>query len=132
VDVRGWKTVLGKLRVFLARHLFSVLQGASFGDWWRLLCRHRFAVDAAYWPRALNLTAASLANSPTAWLEERLYGRRIQAVQVPPPLFILGHYRSGTTHLHNLLALDRQFGYPTLLQTLYPHTFLTAGRCSRP
>src|SRR5262249_59301266 len=39
---------------------------------------------------------------------------------------------SGTTHLHNLLALDRQFGYPTLLQAIYPHTFLTAGAMLSP
>jgi hypothetical protein len=28
-------------------------------------------------------------------------------------VFILGHYRSGTTHLHNLLALDPRFAAPT-------------------
>jgi hypothetical protein len=133
VDEReGGETVLSKLRVLLARHLFSPLQGATFSDWWRLLRRHRFAIDAPYWPRALNLTAASLANSSSAWLEGRVYGRRIEAVQVRPPLFILGHYRSGTTHLHNLLALDRQFGYPTLRQAIYPHTFLTAGAMLSP
>jgi hypothetical protein len=129
---QGRQTVLGNLRVFLSRHLFSLLQGATFGDWWRLLGRHRFAIDAPYWPRAMYLTAASLANSPPAWLEERTYGRRIEAVQLRPPLFILGHYRSGTTHLHNLLSLDPQFGYPTLLQAIYPHTFLSAGAMLAP
>ena len=124
--------MLDKLRVFLARHLFSLLQGATFGDWWRLLRRNRFAVDAPYWPRAMHLTAASLANSASARLEERRYGRRIDAVRVRPPLFILGHYRSGTTHLHNLLALDPQFAYPTLLQAIYPHTFLTSGAALAP
>jgi hypothetical protein len=28
---------------------------------------------------------------------------------VPPPIFIVGHVRSGTTHLHNLLAASGQF-----------------------
>lgn len=124
--------MLGKLRLFLGRHLFSLLQGATFGDWWRLLRRHRFAVDAPYWPRALTLTAATLANSPSAWLEEQIYGRRIEAVHVRAPLFILGHFRSGTTHLHNLLSLDPEFGYPTLLQATYPHTFLSAGAMLAP
>ena len=41
------------------------------------------------------------------------------------PLFILGHYRSGTTHLHNLLALEPQFSAPNFFQALNPHTFLS-------
>ena len=52
--------------------------------------------------------------------------------QVHAPLFILGHYRSGTTHLHNLLALDPQFAAPTFFQVLNPHTFLTNERWAAP
>ena len=51
---------------------------------------------------------------------------------VQAPLFILGHYRSGTTHLHNLLALDPQFAAPTFFQVLNPHTFLTTERWAAP
>ncbi len=124
--------MLDKLRVFLARHVFTLVQGAAFGDWWRLLRQNRFAVDVPYWPRALHVTASTLANSMWARLEESKYGRQIDAVQVRPPVFVLGHYRSGTTHLHNLLSLDPQFAFPTLLQTLYPHTFLTSGAMIAP
>jgi hypothetical protein len=124
--------VLDYLRVHLARHLFSPLQGATFAEWWRLLVRHRCAIDPRYWPRAALLTLAGLSNSALARLEEWKYGRRIDAAQVRPPLFILGHYRSGTTHLHNLLALDPRFAYPTLLQALYPTTFLTVGAMVAP
>jgi hypothetical protein len=97
---RGRGAVVDSLRCFLARHLFSLLQGVTFADWWRLLARNRFAVDPPYWPRAAQLTLASLANSALARLEERRFGPRIDKVQVEPPLFILGHYRSGTTQLH--------------------------------
>jgi hypothetical protein len=37
-----------------------------------------------------------------------------------PPAFILGHWRSGTTLLHELLAMDRRFAAPTLLDVLTP------------
>ena len=60
------------------------------------------------------------------------FGRRIEAARVEAPLFILGHYRSGTTHLHNLLALDPQFASPTFFQVLTPHTFLTNERFAAP
>src|SRR5260370_10822367 len=49
-------------------------------------------------------------------------------VQIRPPIFVLGHWRTGTTHLHNLLAVDQRFAYPKLYQVLFPHTFLCTER----
>ena len=41
-----------------------------------------------------------------------LFGRRIARQPLhPEPVFILGHPRTGTTHLHNLLALDPAFAF---------------------
>lgn len=45
--------------------------------------------------------------------------------QVFRPVFILGHYRSGTTHLQNLLTRDFRFVSPNYLQTTFPKTFLS-------
>jgi hypothetical protein len=121
-----------KLKHFIARHVFHPLEGMTFGDWWALLRRHHFAVDVKHWPRALVQTVVSASNSVSARIELRRFGRQIDAARVEAPLFILGHYRSGTTHLHNLLALDRQFAAPTFFQVLNPHTFLTTERWAAP
>ncbi|MDD6210561.1 MAG: sulfotransferase [Bacteroidales bacterium] len=40
------------------------------------------------------------------------------------PLFILGHWRSGTTFVHNVFALDKHFGYNTTYQTVFPNLML--------
>ena len=122
----------GDFKDFIARHVFHPLQGMTLGDWWALLRRHRFAIDLRHWPRALVQTAVSASNSVAARIERRRFGRRIEAARVQAPLFILGHYRSGTTHLHNLLALDPQFAAPTFFQVLNPHTFLTTERWAAP
>ena len=37
------------------------------------------------------------------------------------PLFILGHWRSGTTFVHSIFAQDKHFGYTTTYQTVFPH-----------
>ena len=87
----------------------------TLGDWWSLLRRHRFAIDPPHWPRSLIQTAVAASNSVVARIERRRFGPRIEATEVQAPLFILGHYRSGTTHLHNLLALDPQFAAPSFL-----------------
>ena len=57
--------------------------------------------------------------------ENRKYGPRVADVEVRRPLFVLGHWRSGTTHFHNLLAQDEQFAYPNMWQALNPPTFLS-------
>jgi omega-hydroxy-beta-dihydromenaquinone-9 sulfotransferase len=104
----------------------------NLGDWWALLRRHHFAVDLQHLPRVMVQTAVSASNSVASAMEQRRFGPRIEAARVEAPLFILGHYRSGTTHLHNLLALDPQFAAPTFFQVLNPHTFLSTERWAAP
>src|SRR4051794_11648012 len=120
--------VTERLKDFIARHVFHPFQGMTLGVWWAFLRRHRFAIDLRHLPRALVQTAVSASNSVNARFEQVRFGRRIEAARVEAPLFILGHYRSGTTHLHNLLALDPQFAAPSFFQVLNPHTFLSTER----
>ena len=103
----------------------GLLAGVTCGDWLRLLRENRFAIDPPYWLRAQAITTQSLVNAAVRRHEERTYLPQVMAVDMPPPVFILGHWRSGTTHLHHLLAADRRFATPNVYQTSYPHTFLT-------
>lgn len=58
-------------------------------------------------------------------LEERKYNKHLKNSPVDmEPVFILGHWRSGTTFVHNVLALDKHFGYTTTYQTVFPHLML--------
>jgi hypothetical protein len=113
------------MRDLFSRHLFSPLQGMTPRTWRSLLEQCRRAIDPPYWPRAAFQTTLTAFNQRFADREEREFGARIEPVRVHPPVFILGHWRHGTTHLHNLLSLDPQFTFPNLYQTLYPATFLT-------
>ncbi len=116
--------MLERLRIFLAWHVVHCLEGMTFGDWWRLLWKQHFAVSPLSWPRIAFQMTVSLANSINRVLERRAYGSRLEEVEIPPPLFVLGHYRSGTTHLHYLLTLDPRFAFPNVFQTFNPHIFL--------
>jgi omega-hydroxy-beta-dihydromenaquinone-9 sulfotransferase len=120
-------------RESLAAHFGpGLLCGLTFGDWLRLLMENRFAVDPPYWLRAMLITAGSMQNSFFGCLERWRYDAAIRAAEPQPPLFILGIWRSGTTHLHNLLARDERLAAPTSYETLYPHTFLTTMRFNAP
>jgi hypothetical protein len=41
----------------------------------------------------------------------------------PPPVFIVGHWRSGTTLLHNLMSRDPAFCFPTNFDAMLPYGF---------
>ena len=45
-------------------------------------------------------------------------------IKMEPPVFILGHWRSGTTFVHNVLSGDPRYGYCTTYQTVFPHLML--------
>ncbi|MEQ8651930.1 MAG: sulfotransferase [Kiloniellales bacterium] len=49
----------------------------------------------------------------------------------PAPIFLLGHWRSGTTHLYNLLGKGN-FAYVDPIAAGLPWEFLTLGRLFRP
>src|SRR5262249_9093410 len=84
-------------------------------------------IDPVYWHRGAFVTLMSIVNSFARNFEERRFGKAVRRTQITePPLFVLGHWRSGTTHLHNLLAEDTdQFAYANTYQVVNPHTFLT-------
>lgn len=103
----------------------GVVTGITFGAWLRLLAENGFRIHPSYWPKAGFTTLASGLSSAFSVAEKVIYRQRIAATEVPPPLFILGHWRSGTTHLHNLLALDKRFGSPKFSEVTIPSTFLT-------
>lgn len=83
--------------------------------------------DARCWLRTFNLLWVCAVRTPLHALEGWRVRRRVEAQElVAPPVFIIGHWRSGTTHLHQLLSQDPQFGVVTLMQAAFPLDFLTS------
>ncbi|KAB8144501.1 sulfotransferase [Chloroflexia bacterium SDU3-3] len=120
-----------KLRIFLFHWFFTTLCGLTLREWAGLLAKHRFAVDLAFWPRAALITVISLLNTLVGTYERLRYGASYRKTVVRAPIFVLGHYRSGTTMLHRILVNDRRLAYPTTWQALNPHTFLTTESFAR-
>ncbi|MDF9829868.1 sulfotransferase [Parabacteroides sp. PF5-6] len=57
-------------------------------------------------------------------IEDSRYRKLPAQPDVIDPLFILGHWRSGTTFVHNVFACDKHFGYNTTYQTVFPNLML--------
>jgi hypothetical protein len=85
------------------------------------------------WPHAALALAASLARTPfTAYERAHVRRHREEARAMPAPIFIVGHWRSGTTHLYSLLARSSRFAYVSPLAVGLPWDFLVMGRLLRP
>ncbi len=103
--------------------------GMSFTAWIGALARNRFAVSPSRVPMALILVGISMVNSALALLQSLLYRRRIDATQLKEdPIFVLGHWRSGTTLLHELLVCDPRHTYPDACACFAPNHFLLTRR----
>lgn len=104
-------------------------EGGDFVGWLRLLARNRLAVGFPYWYIAGIVSGMSLTNTALRWVQHGLYGGRVSRTPVPlHPVFVIGHWRTGTTLLHELLILDKQFGYPDTFACFEPnHPLLSEG-----
>jgi len=110
--------------LFLARRVFTPLAGVTLKNWLNLLLKHGTSISPGYWLRTLFTTFMAVLNSIVYFWEKRKFGKAIPEMEVKAPVFVLGHHRSGTTHLWNILTRDSRFAYPTVLQSVFPHTFL--------
>jgi omega-hydroxy-beta-dihydromenaquinone-9 sulfotransferase len=101
--------------------------------WFPLLARNRFAVGWRYWYIAGFVSLMSFVNGGLGFVQWLLYRKRLRETEiVEQPIFIVGHWRSGTTLLHELLVQDERHTFPTTFQCFLPHHFLlTERRLSR-
>lgn len=83
-------------------------------------------IEIQYYPRMLFISLLSVFNSFLACIEHVLYNSAIYCTDLPDdPIFIIGHPRTGTTLLHNLLSSDTQhFFYATTFCVGFPSCFL--------
>ncbi|OGS41335.1 MAG: hypothetical protein A3K77_04495 [Euryarchaeota archaeon RBG_13_31_8] len=100
------------------------LFGISFRNWINLLELNK-GVDRKYFARGVFITITSIVLMPIQAISRLKYESKINNIEIKnPPVFIIGHWRSGTTYLHELLSQDPQFCYVSLWNTLLPDGFL--------
>jgi omega-hydroxy-beta-dihydromenaquinone-9 sulfotransferase len=109
--------------VELRRPLLHLLAGANVASLARILSRRGVLSPRSYMQVAI-IFAGAVLRWPGCMVEALRVARRVEDVSFdPPPVFIVGHWRSGTTLLHNLMSRDPAFCFPTILDALRPYDF---------
>lgn len=92
----------------------------TFKSWHRLF--HHWQVP--YTRLTCEEYALSVPRSVLAWLQEAFLKRSGSA---KAPIVVIGFWRSGTTLLHELLAVDDRFCFPTNYDCFNAHKFVLAS-----
>lgn len=99
--------------------------GMRVSTWWSLVARNGFRVSPRRLHLALGVSAFNPFNDAIGLIQQLSYGRAIErTVLEKDPVFVLGHWRSGTTLMHELLVLDDQFASPSTYACFAPWHFL--------
>lgn len=102
-----------------------IWHGMKFSAWWRMLIANRFRVSPHRIPAALIICGMSALHSALRFVQWLIFGWPLSRTRIEqPPIFIIGHWRSGTTFLHELLCRDETSASPTNYQCFAPHHFL--------
>jgi len=97
----------------------------------KTIFKHGFQVK--YLPRVLSFYFKYLLFEVFRLTEKVLYTKKIKHHKIEKdPVFILGYYRSGTTHLQELLLQDTHFGYMNYFQGIAVNSFLVSEKFLRP
>lgn len=107
--------------------------GISLGNLTRLLHRNHRHIAASAFPRILFLTQSAFWSSLFNAIEHNRYSRREKSRGNPgAPIFIVGHWRTGSTYLHQLMNLHPDLHAPTLFQVAVPGGYRVAEPFYKP
>ena len=110
-----------------------IWEGMPATGWFSLLLQNGLRISPRRWGMALLISFISLLNLGLAVLQNLFYGRRIARTELQgDPIFVIGHWRSGTTLLHELLVLDERYTYPNTYDCFASSHFLLSAPVFRP
>ncbi len=110
-----------------------LLTGIKLQHLIKLLARNRITFYPKYFFRLLFLLQSGVWSSIFAKNEAIRFGKIIKSTPLPDnPIIIIGHWRTGSTLLHQLMNLDNDLTAPTLFQVTLPDSFLNSRRYYEP
>lgn len=110
-----------------------LLVGIKTKKLFKLLSKNKISFRPKYIVRLLFIIQNAFWSSIFSKRENRKVNSKINDISLPQdPVFIIGHWRTGTTYLQKLMSFDENFVTPTLFQTFIPEGFVNSYRFYKP
>jgi hypothetical protein len=98
----------------------STLIGSTIKNYFKIL--NKGHIEPKYYLKIFLTTLVVLISTPFHLWEKIVFHKKLRNFKFEkPPLFILGHWRSGTTLLHNMLTKDPSAAFMTTYQSVFPN-----------
>ena len=85
----------------------------------------KYGVEKKYRTKWIVSGLISIVCTFLGYFDRLVYAFKKKPENLKDPIFIIGHWRSGTTLLHNLMCTDPEMGYPTTYQTVFPNNLFS-------
>ena len=107
--------------------------GVTVSAWLNILNAGRWRIAPTRFPMFCVVSGLALTNSCLAGWQKLTRGKKIRNAQlVDAPVFIVGHWRSGTTLLHEYMMRDDRFACSDTYDCFAPAHLLVSGPLFRP
>jgi omega-hydroxy-beta-dihydromenaquinone-9 sulfotransferase len=107
--------------------------GITLKHLFRLLRKNKISWQPKYLVRVFFLFQSACWSSLFALIDQSRFKKSLDAIEeIPAPIFIIGHWRTGTTLVHKLMSLDPNLSAPTLFQVAIPDGCLSSYKFYRP
>ncbi len=104
-----------------------IWDGMCWSGSWRLMFRNRFAIAPSRMAMAFMILLTGSMHFVLWLIQKLIYGRRIARTKIErQPIFVIGHWRAGTTLLHELMVLDRRHNCADGFMCYVPNHFLVS------
>ena len=108
------------------------LAGYSLTNIVKVLLQNKFRIHVKYIPRFLYAIVLSTITAPLRLTQTLRFNKNIKDTKVAEdPIFIIGHYRTGTTYLMTLMAHDKSKGYVSNMEAYTPLFYLAFPKFTR-
>lgn len=110
-----------------------IWHGMNVATWQRLVAEYGYRISPSRWDIAAITSAITALPTVSNRLQRALFAKRAAALPlVQDPIFIIGHWRTGTTYLQELMMLDERWSSPTTFQCFSPLSFLVSRWWIKP
>ncbi|MGI3184102.1 sulfotransferase family protein [Nioella aestuarii] len=132
-EPEGTTRKIGPRDVGVSPFALRIWNGMALDAFLKLMKGNWSRVSPGRYPAVATILVTASFNQLRKWIGLAFLEPTIRKVKIEPdPIFVIGHWRSGTTWLHHTMLADPGLAAPTMQNCFTPECFLVGRRALEP